>query len=1800
MKHRFAFFALAILLVFTSILAPMPEWVTKITGSGGQLGIAEASGDILPTTISQAVTPPIVFSETDEYYKVNNWTFTFAYAKNSYTDLIYSPTGDLLADSSSLQLQVDAFKFDIDGSLTWKKISDYEYEITRTFNAATYGATLKLIWNINLERNKLTIDFQNGTKNINQNVAFNWLSNILTHDYVETGDRITFEKGDTWIGLDWSDVTAYVASTSVSETLTGRKAEIKFTVGNIAKNAHIVIDPATVGQSSTVSFFYANQRKVVYAASRFWVISGDGTDLNCHSSLDGVTWAKAATLVDSDALTSHLSLWYDSDNICIAYAPGAADQPLQYCQFTPCDNGTLSQQTAWQTAKAAGGADIYYYSPFVTKDENGKPVIAYIVGDTGSYTPYVTRATQTDGTWSASDFDTQMSASASANWRPLVLPMDAGDLIAIYAQDGATVKSKFYDGSWNSENATTALIEAGDEFSAVVDSDYTVHLVFNDSSEDIQYTTWTETAGAWDTEEEIYTGTSTTKAPVLSKTLDDNLYCFWAGDNVTDHIYYKAQTSGVWDTTRTDWLTESDITDNASISVAYSQTTTDYIPVVWLTSSSPYNVRFAGLEREIETEVQNWLTGYGTRTPIPCVGAGAASTNYVLGPIILYKPGEATTLEYNAAHWSVNSKNYDYRFSFTIEERSGDALVDFVIPFTLDTQSLVEEGYFAAGSDGNEVEFARSDAATTALAYWVGTTEFGRPDTSYKLVCSLSASTTHTFYCYVDPARTATSTMIPATAPTSFSVTATVTASADDVTTYHTPANFYDAAGVMFQAGAYTASVANVGSSARWVLNVPQGAQLLSATLIVNAHAKVGSNTVYTDIWMEAANDAGQVTSHADFDDRGAHPFTTATVGWDLGTWTAGVDYSVDITAPVQEVVDRPGFASGNHVQLFWKDSGSTLALAQGHSYDTGEGAAVYPRLRVQFAVTPLVSVPVLRPNGIDTACENWPWDMAFTDSDQTTELTHYIDAAYLQYAKAWVKVTDDLSAAETPTIYCYHGNASVDETSPNANRLLSTFASVSDDFSGGAIDDRWAVTNTSTVADWSVANSLWYKSRYQSQHYEGTYNRDYFTWIDSAGYVRVTYYDLDTNEWALGVNGVRVAYQKTVATAGDPHCSPTLLIPTSGTYQGRIFIFMSTSAEDDGWIIFRSIMAEDIHSIVEVGVAGAGLHCVYPQPFMLSTGTLALAGGYDYGFGIATSTDGWETNTAAKIINNGVAGHGWIYGNAAQDGAVTHVAFHCNEAGYKHIHYLKNTSDLAVGSWYKADGSTLVGDGTAPFNPAECDEVSTAAGVWVNDLVVDSSHNPYICYLASDDADTNSVYWAHYHDAAWSSHDTTVNSRGMVAANGLAFGTGASLDPSDPTHVFIGVETASFADIQEWHTSDAGANWSKVADVTTSATIAMGQPYCVRNYVDGGIKLVYCAMLHWTDPTVWQGLMAVARCTSGVYDLDVNKYHTLILRGKAASAAVINSDDTIAVGKAIHLQVMHLDTTPNGQHWLDIRDDTADYNQAIRVFGDTTASRLTVTTQTDDDALDTLTLASTLRTNVFQDWWVNWIGDDNADLWVEGKGAIRSKTPDVVIPSDPLKCHSANSYITFSEGATATDYTLIRYILVRGVIDGTEPSWTCGANIGEPLEISVSPDTWTAFYKESSGSSTSSLRMNTWYTSDNDSSIDYFTLTNLGTYDVDVLISSSDNWTGIGKTWTVSPIGEPGNATIGLWAGLEGSGGYYILIKPDALDVFNFLVRNLAASGTQDFGLLVYTCTSNGGNATMTGQVVLTAVVHT
>ena len=125
-------------------------------------------------------------------------------------------------------------------------------------------------------------------------------------------------------------------------------------------------------------------------------------------------------------------------------------------------------------------------------------------------------------------------------------------------------------------------------------------------------------------------------------------------------------------------------------------------------------------------------------------------------------------------------------------------------------------------------------------------------------------------------------------------------------------------------------------------LSIPPGALITEAYLELTAEDN-NSDTASLTILGEASDDpATFTTTNSNITGR---PTTAASVAWTLPAWTAGQAYqSPDITAIIQEIVNRPGWNSGNAlVLIFTTSTGERDAV----SYDQNSSSA--PLLHVAY-----------------------------------------------------------------------------------------------------------------------------------------------------------------------------------------------------------------------------------------------------------------------------------------------------------------------------------------------------------------------------------------------------------------------------------------------------------------------------------------------------------------------------------------------------------------------------------------------------------------------------------------------------------------------------------------------------------------------------------------------------------------------------------------------------------------------------------------------------------------------------------
>ncbi len=130
-------------------------------------------------------------------------------------------------------------------------------------------------------------------------------------------------------------------------------------------------------------------------------------------------------------------------------------------------------------------------------------------------------------------------------------------------------------------------------------------------------------------------------------------------------------------------------------------------------------------------------------------------------------------------------------------------------------------------------------------------------------------------------------------------------------------------------------------------IKIPKGADILDAYITVTAQLGSTGTDMESRISAEDVNNPEDFSNNtvASFDERYAN-HTTAVVKWnDSSSWKKDEEYeSPDISAVIQEIVDRSGWRSGNSVVVFWEDFDSNSDLSASkvcYSYEgSSSGAA--------------------------------------------------------------------------------------------------------------------------------------------------------------------------------------------------------------------------------------------------------------------------------------------------------------------------------------------------------------------------------------------------------------------------------------------------------------------------------------------------------------------------------------------------------------------------------------------------------------------------------------------------------------------------------------------------------------------------------------------------------------------------------------------------------------------------------------------------------------------------------------------
>lgn len=180
-------------------------------------------------------------------------------------------------------------------------------------------------------------------------------------------------------------------------------------------------------------------------------------------------------------------------------------------------------------------------------------------------------------------------------------------------------------------------------------------------------------------------------------------------------------------------------------------------------------------------------------------------------------------------------------------------------------------------------------------------------------------------------------------------------ASGDDFMWY-TGGSTLNAAGAVLAVGPYGYSGNRSGIRFPSV-SIPQGSAISSAVLTLYSYGSNSGTVCKVKIYGNDVDNAVAPTTHAEAQ---GLALTSASVSWSgIGAWTAGNGYDTpDLSAIIQEIVDRPGWSSGNALQIIIHDDGSSSgAYRTPHAWDGGN-SSYYAKLVITYSQNTVVNVP--------------------------------------------------------------------------------------------------------------------------------------------------------------------------------------------------------------------------------------------------------------------------------------------------------------------------------------------------------------------------------------------------------------------------------------------------------------------------------------------------------------------------------------------------------------------------------------------------------------------------------------------------------------------------------------------------------------------------------------------------------------------------------------------------------------------------------------------------------------------------
>jgi hypothetical protein len=488
-------------------------------------------------------------------------------------------------------------------------------------------------------------------------------------------------------------------------------------------------------------------------------------------------------------------------------------------------------------------------------------------------------------------------------------------------------------------------------------------------------------------------------------------------------------------------------------------------------------------------------------------------------------------------------------------------------------------------------------------------------------------------------------------------------------------------------------------------VTIPQGATIDSAYLtLICADAESGT-TVNTNIYCEAADDAA---TFSDVDNYNARSRTSG-VAWDsIGTWTLATSYnSPSIVTPVQAVIDRVGWASGNDLAVFWEDDDSSSgAYRAGASWD--HVSYNTPALYVEYTSVTVPTVVTSAATNVEATTATLNGNVTATGGENPTVTVYWGDNDGGTTPANWDFNSVPTSPAQPQGVASFYKN--VTSLSPG----ILYFFNAKGTNSGGT---GWATTKNFTTSPAAPTNVVATDGDFT--------DKVVINWTKSTG--ATGYYILEGSN-LLDTLGDVATYDDTAAPA--PTITPGTASATDGSSTAYVTLSMSGESASNGTsrtykVIAFNTNGNSTDSATDTGFRGVGaLTYQWYRSAADSDADYSILGGattdpYDDTTapastvtpGTASATDGASTSNVTLSLS----------GESANVGAGRYYLCELSATGAASQNSTSDRGYRAVGAltyqWYcsladsDADYSSLGGATTDPYDDTTAPAPTITAG---------------------------------------------------------------------------------------------------------------------------------------------------------------------------------------------------------------------------------------------------------------------------------------------------------------------------------------------------------------------------------------------------------------------------------------------------------------------------------------------------------